>query len=68
MWVLQRNDGKFVSADYHRELMGDSYTDKLQYAKFFKHKPTALLECCPDNELVVSLEALIRNNVDGKMT
>jgi len=38
--------------------MACSYTNQLQFARRFRMREAALAECCPGNEVVVSLQNL----------
>jgi hypothetical protein len=58
MYVVQRDDGAFVSADPHRT-GGSSYTRDLQKAKTFVSIADARLDLCPGNERVVSVVSLL---------
>lgn len=54
MFVIKRNDGKYVA----RLGRASSYTTQLQYARVFAASEDAKANCC-DNEYVVSVDAEI---------
>jgi len=56
MYVIQRDDGKFVT----RPGSEKSYTSDLQKARTFATKEKAEAERCPENERVVSLDQLLQ--------
>lgn len=58
MYVVQRDDGAFVSANV-TQTGGSSYTRDLQKAKTFVTIADARLDLCPGNERVVPVESLL---------
>lgn len=57
LFVLVHNDtGKYVAVCGAEH----SYTDKLQEARVFRSAQTARFAACPESEMVVSVEALLR--------
>jgi hypothetical protein len=51
MYVIRRDDGKFVTPPGYQH----SYTYKLQDARTFLTRESAEAERCPENEVVVSV-------------
>lgn len=58
MYVVQRDDGAFVSADVNLT-GGSSYTYDLQKAKTFVSMEDARFDLCPGNETIVPILSLL---------
>jgi len=56
MYVLQRNDGKYVMPGGRDA----SYTSKLQYARIFSTRTAAEENRCVENEHIVEIGELLR--------
>ena len=54
MYVIQRNDGAFVS----KSGSASSYTNKLQDARTWETRESAERELCPGNERIVSTDEI----------
>lgn len=54
MWVIMRDDGKYVrpSGSEH------SYTGRLELAQVYRDRADAVRDCCALNEVVVSIYSL----------
>lgn len=59
MYVIQRNDGAFVTPPGQEK----SYTRAIQDAWVFRSREDAQRETCAENECVVSLDSLLK--IDG---
>jgi hypothetical protein len=56
MYVLQRDDGKYVAPPGQEH----SYTSKLEQAQTFRTAEEADRNRCPENERVVPVSSLLR--------
>lgn len=64
MYVIKRDDGKYVAGFSHTEETRHSYTDKLQHARTFQYKRSANENAC-DNETVCEVSQELTIPCDG---
>ena len=55
MYVIMRNDGKYVS----RAGAEHSYCHSLNNARIYRERLTAVSHLCPENESVVSVDSIL---------
>ena len=61
MFVIMRNDGKYVAASGSEP----AYTSKLQNAWVYPTRENALQHLCPDNEQILAVSSVLERNLES---